>query len=247
MSPSPAVRLAFALLLGLASLVLAGCSSGGEGTDGGSAPGAAARSGSGTAAPTAGLAADPTDAPQAQPGDPSMTPDPNAKTEVATLAAGCFWCVEAVLEQVKGIVAVESGYMGGRIANPTYKQVCTGSTGHAEVVQVSFDPAVISYADVLDWFWRLHDPTTLNRQGNDVGTQYRSAIFVHSPAQRAVAEKSLGQAQPHFPKPIVTEITDAGPFYPAEGYHQDYYRLNKAQGYCRLVIAPKLDKLGLEK
>ena len=169
-----------------------------------------------------------------------------AEVEVATFGAGCFWCVEAVLEQLDGVFDVSSGYMGGTVPNPTYKQVCAGTTGHAEVVQVTFDPAVIPYATLLDWFWKLHDPTTLNRQGADVGTQYRSAIFVHSEAQRAAAERSKAAAQPAFDDPIVTEITTASEYYPAEDYHQDYYRLNTSQGYCRAVIAPKLNKLGLD-
>ena len=137
--------------------------------------------------------------------------------------------------------------MGGDVENPTYGQVCDGTTGHAEVVQVGFDPALIGYEDLLDWFWRLHDPTTPNRQGADVGTQYRSAIFYHSDAQRVVAEGSKAAAAGAFEDPIVTEITAAGSFYVAEGYHQDYYRLNKRQPYCSAVIRPKLEKLGLEK
>jgi len=166
--------------------------------------------------------------------------------EVATLGAGCFWCVEAVLEQLDGVESVRSGYMGGHVEDPTYKAICTGQTGHAEVVQVEFDPSVISYDAVLAWFWQLHDPTTLNRQGADVGTQYRSAIFVHSEEQREAAARSLDAAQPEHDAPIVTEITDASTFYVAEDYHQDYYRGNKRQGYCRMVITPKLKKLGLE-
>jgi peptide-methionine (S)-S-oxide reductase len=169
--------------------------------------------------------------------------------EVATLGAGCFWCIEAVLEQVGGILEVTSGYMGGSVPNPTYKEVSTGVTGHAEVVRITFDPERISYAQLLERFWALHDPTTLNRQGNDVGTQYRSAIFYHSEEQRLVAERSKREkdAARAFGRPIVTEIVEAGPFYKAEDYHQDYYRLNKAQPYCQYVIAPKLEKLGLEK
>jgi len=169
-----------------------------------------------------------------------------AGTEVATFGAGCFWCVEAVLEQMDGVTAVSSGYMGGETLNPTYRDVCSGTTGHAEVVQVTFDPAVISYAQLLDWFWQLHDPTTLNRQGADAGTQYRSAIYFHSEAQRAAAEASKKSAQSGFDDPIVTEITKASTYYVAEDSHQDYYRLNKEQGYCRAVIAPKLKKLDLE-
>jgi peptide-methionine (S)-S-oxide reductase len=172
-----------------------------------------------------------------------------AVTEIATLGAGCFWCIEAVLEQIDGVVDVTSGYMGGTVTNPTYEQVCGGNTGHAEVVQVTFDPARIRYEDLLEHFWKLHDPTTLNQQGNDVGTQYRSAIFYHSEAQRLAAEKSkqAKTASGAFGDPIVTEIVAAGPFYKAEGYHQDYYRLNKRQSYCRFVIAPKLEKLGLKQ
>ena len=170
------------------------------------------------------------------------------RTEVATLGAGCFWCVEAVLEQVDGVRSVASGYMGGTLQHPSYQEVCNGTTGHAEVVQVTFEPDVLSFADLLEWFWRLHDPTTLNRQGNDVGTQYRSAIFYHSDEQRGTAEASRKAADEsgQFADPIVTEITEATEFWPAENYHQEYYRLNKTQPYCRMVIAPKLGKLGLE-
>lgn len=178
----------------------------------------------------------------------TMTSSDPSTHEIATLGAGCFWCVEAVLQQVDGVVALRSGYMGGHTENPTYKDICTGTTGHAEVVEVTFDPAVLSYEELLRWFWQLHDPTTLNRQGNDVGTQYRSAIFVHSDEQRAVAEASLKQydASDMYADPFVTEITDAETFYVAEDYHQDYYRQNKGQAYCHFVIAPKLDKLGLD-
>jgi peptide-methionine (S)-S-oxide reductase len=187
--------------------------------------------------------------PDAHTPDPTPAPEvaPEVESEVATLGAGCFWCIEAVLEQLDGVADVTSGYMGGQVANPTYEAVSSGASGHAEVVQVTFDPRVLPYAELLDWFWRLHDPTTLNRQGNDVGTQYRSAIFVHSAAQRATAEASMRAAQSAFPRPIVTEITDASTYYVAEGYHQDYYRGNKSQGYCRLVIRPKLHKLGLDE
>lgn len=173
----------------------------------------------------------------------------SASRDVATFGAGCFWCVEAVLQQLDGVLEVRSGYMGGKVPSPSYEQVCGGETGHAEVVQVTFDPERIAYKELLDFFWKLHDPTTLNRQGQDVGTQYRSAIFYHSEAQREAAQKSkkaLEEART-FRDPIVTEVTAAGPFYPAEGYHQDYYRLNKSQPYCRAIIAPKLDKLGLKK
>jgi len=180
--------------------------------------------------------------------EPEADPRPAAapRTELATFGAGCFWCVEAVLEQLDGVLDVTSGYMGGHVPNPSYKSVCTGETGHAEVVQVTFDPARISYDELLDWFWRLHDPTTLNRQGADVGTQYRSVIFVHSAEQRRLAEASKLAAASSFDDPIVTEITDAGTFWSGEGYHQDYYRQNRTQGYCRMVIAPKLKKLELE-
>ena len=170
----------------------------------------------------------------------------NENQEIATFGAGCFWCVEAVLEQLDGVQDVSSGYTGGHVDNPTYKQVCGGDTGHAEVVQVTFDPSIVSYEVLLAWFWKLHDPTTLNRQGADVGTQYRSAIFYHSDEQREKAEASKAAAAEDFIEPIVTEITAASTYYSAEEYHQDYYRANKQQGYCRAVIAPKLDKLGLE-
>ncbi|HET6201204.1 MAG TPA: peptide-methionine (S)-S-oxide reductase MsrA [Planctomycetota bacterium] len=178
---------------------------------------------------------------------PTTRPSPG--TEIATFGAGCFWCVEAVLQQIDGVLKVRSGYSGGTVANPTYKQVCTGATGHAEAVEVTFDPKRISYGKLLDWFWKLHDPTTMNQQGNDVGTQYRSAIFYHSEEQRRAAEASRDALEKAgaYSDPIVTEIVPAGPFYVAENYHQDYYRENKAQPYCRAVIAPKLGKLGLEK
>ena|SRR5436190_2917354 len=174
-------------------------------------------------------------------------PAPVTPGELATFGAGCFWCIEAVLLQVPGVLAVRPGYTGGTLAHPSYEAVCSGRTGHAEVVEVRFDPARVRYEDLLAWFWRLHDPTTLNRQGNDVGTQYRSAIFTHSAAQQAAAEASKKSAQADFEDPIVTEITAAGPFHAAEDYHGDYYRRNKGEGYCRYVIAPKLAKLGLER
>ena len=168
-------------------------------------------------------------------------------TETATFGAGCYWCVEAVLEQLDGVLDVTSGFMGGEAENPSYADVCTGSTGHAEVVQVTFDPSVLAYDALLSWFWRLHDPTTLNRQGADAGTQYRSAIFYHSEEQRRTAEASRQAAAADFADPIVTEIAAADTYYEAQTDHQDYYRKNKEQGYCRVVIAPKLDKLGLEE
>lgn len=173
----------------------------------------------------------------------------NPDLEVATFGAGCFWCVEAVLEQFDGVEDVVSGYMGGTVDNPTYRQICTGRTGHAEVVQVTFDPKKISFEKLLEVFWKLHDPTTLNRQGNDVGTQYRSAVFYHSEAQRdaAIESKRKTDESSAFSDPVVTEITEASRFYEAEVDHQDYYRLNKRQPYCQYVIVPKLDKLGLER
>lgn len=172
-----------------------------------------------------------------------------ARTEIATFGAGCFWCIEAVLEQLDGVIDVESGYTGGTVENPTYRDVCAGTTGHAEVVRVKFDPAKISYEKLLAWFFKLHDPTTLNRQGADVGTQYRSAIFYHTEEQRAAAlqTKKLLDETKEYASPVVTEIEKAGPFYEAGAEHQDYYRLNKFDRYCRAVIIPKLDKLGLKK
>lgn len=166
-------------------------------------------------------------------------------TELATLAGGCFWCLEAVFQQLRGVTKVVSGYTGGTVPNPTYKAVCTGETGHAEVTQVSFDPTVISFRDLLDIFFTIHDPTTLNRQGADEGTQYRSAIFYHSPAQKAEAERAIADlaAAKVWDDPIVTEIVPLETFYPAEDYHQDYYARNASQPYCRAVIAPKVAKL----
>lgn len=176
-----------------------------------------------------------------------MTDTPQNTRELATFGAGCYWCVEAVYEQLEGVEDVTSGFMGGHVKDPAYREVVTGRTGHAEVVQVTFDPSVISYETLVDWFWRLHDPTTLNRQGADVGTQYRSAIFYHSEAQRETAEASMKAAGANFSAPIVTEISEASEYYEAKGDHQDFYRNNKTYGYCRAVIVPKLDKLGLEK
>ena len=165
--------------------------------------------------------------------------------EVATLAGGCFWCLEAAFQQLKGVEKVESGYAGGHVANPSYEQVCTGTTGHAEVLQITFDPAIISFDDLLHVFFTIHDPTTLNRQGADVGTQYRSAIFYNSPEQKAVAERVIAelQAEGVWDDPIVTEVKPLEIFYPAEEYHRDYYRRNPNQGYCRAVIAPKVAKV----
>jgi peptide-methionine (S)-S-oxide reductase len=163
---------------------------------------------------------------------------------VATLAGGCFWCLETVFNRVRGVESAVSGYMGGHTTNPTYKDVCNGDTGHAEVVQVRFDPDVVSYRDLLDVFFTLHDPTQLNRQGNDVGTQYRSAIFWHTPEQRAEAELVIDEltASGQFDGPIVTDVTEAMDFYPAEDYHQRYYEQNPYQPYCQFVVAPKVVK-----
>jgi len=166
------------------------------------------------------------------------------RIEQATLGGGCFWCLEAVFEQVKGVNKVESGYTGGVIVNPSYRQVCNGDTGHAEVVQLTFDPNVISYKEILQVFFTIHDPTTLNRQGADVGTQYRSAIFYHTPEQRQIAEdttKELAAAR-LWESPIVTEISPLDVFYPAEDYHQDYFQQNPYQPYCQYVIVPKIAK-----
>jgi peptide-methionine (S)-S-oxide reductase len=181
---------------------------------------------------------------------PALAPGPptGQKTmETATLGAGCFWCVEAVFERLDGVVSVMPGYAGGHVKNPTYEQVCTGTTGHAEVAQITFDPKKISYERLLQMFWQAHDPTTLDRQGADVGTQYRSVIFVNSQAQRAAAERSKAEAQKMFDSPIVTDIQDLGTFYPAENYHQAYFRNHPDAPYCRFVIQPKLKKLHLEK
>jgi peptide-methionine (S)-S-oxide reductase len=166
------------------------------------------------------------------------------KTETATFGAGCFWCVEAIFEEVNGVIRVESGYSGGHVANPTYEEVCTGTTGHAEVVQVTYNPEIISYIELLEVFWKTHDPTTLNRQGPDVGTQYRSVIFYHDEAQRKLSmemKQKLNQAE-IWENPIVTEISPYDAFYRAEDYHQDYYSQNTSQPYCAFVITPKLKK-----
>lgn len=164
--------------------------------------------------------------------------------EIATLGGGCFWCTEAVYQEVKGVLAVESGYTGGHVDQPTYRQVCEGDTGHVEVVRVTFDPDVIRYHDILGIFFATHDPTTLNRQGNDTGPQYRSAIFVHSPEQRATAEAMIASLMRDrvFDLPIVTAVEDAPVFWRAEASHQNYYRTHPDQGYCAMVIAPKLAK-----
>ncbi len=168
--------------------------------------------------------------------------------EVITLGAGCFWCTEAIFQQVPGVVSVTSGYSGGTAKNPTYNLVCTGLTGHAEVSRIVYDPKKTSLEKILAVFWEAHDPTSLNRQGADSGTQYRSAIFYYTDEQRQIAEKSKAAAAKDFRKPLVTEITKAGEFYPAEDYHQNYYQLNKnINPYCSMVISPKLRKLGLKE
>ena len=167
----------------------------------------------------------------------------------ATFAAGCFWCTEAVFGQLTGVVSVTSGYTGGQTRNPTYKQVCTGTTGHAEAIKIVYDPTLVSYETLLSTFWESHDPTQLNRQGADRGTQYRSAIFYHTEEQRLAAEASKRAlaASGRYHDPIVTEIVSAGEFYPAEDYHREYYQTHRDAPYCRLVIAPKLEHLGLKK
>ena len=166
-------------------------------------------------------------------------------SEIATFAGGCFWCLDAVFRQLRGVELVESGYAGGAVDNPSYRQVCSGTTGHAEVVQITFDPAVIAYRDLLGVFFTIHDPTTLNRQGADVGTQYRSVVFYHSQEQRAAAEDVIAELTREgiWDSPIVTEIVEAPKFYSAESYHQDYYAQNSEQGYCQVVIAPKVAKV----
>ncbi|NIO42055.1 MAG: peptide-methionine (S)-S-oxide reductase MsrA [Burkholderiales bacterium] len=168
----------------------------------------------------------------------------NKKYQEAFLAGGCFWCLEAVFDRLQGVVSVESGYMGGSIANPTYEQVCQGDTGHAEVVRVEFDPVVISYRDLLNVFFSIHDPTTLNRQGSDVGTQYRSAIFYLTPEQKSSAEAVIDDLtkQRVFANPLVTEVVSASNFYIAEDYHQRYFESNPQQPYCQFVVSPKVEK-----
>jgi peptide-methionine (S)-S-oxide reductase len=168
----------------------------------------------------------------------------NENYEIATLAGGCFWCLEAVYDQLRGVEDVVSGYSGGRRPNPTYEQVCSGATGHAEVVQVTFDPQVVSFRDILGVFFAIHDPTTLNRQGADVGTQYRSAIFTHSTEQKAAADEVITElnAAGLWPRPIVTQVAPFEAFYPAEDYHQEYFARNPTQGYCQAVVAPKVAK-----
>jgi peptide-methionine (S)-S-oxide reductase len=176
---------------------------------------------------------------------PAQSRELSADCEFATLGGGCFWCLEAVFEQVEGVERVESGYTGGKVKNPTYRQICTGTTDHAEVVQVAFDPKVISYREILEIFFVIHDPTSLNRQGADVGTQYRSAIFYHSPQQKQSAEKLIEEfnSQKIWDRPIVTQVATLETFYRAEDYHQGYFRANPSQPYCQAVVAPKVSKL----
>ena len=164
--------------------------------------------------------------------------------EVATLGGGCFWCIEAVYDSLQGVISVESGYSGGQLPNPTYEDICGGDTGHAEVIRVSFDPAVVTYRDILDIFFEIHDPTTLNAQGNDVGTQYRSVLYSHTPEQKAAAEAVIRAltAAKTFSRPIVTEIAPAPQFYVAEPYHQEYFERNPRQPYCQYVVSPKVAK-----
>ncbi len=165
-----------------------------------------------------------------------------ATSELATLGGGCFWCLEAVFDQVRGVESVESGYMGGHVDQPTYQQICGGNTGHAEVVQIHFDPEVITFRELLEIFFAIHDPTTLNRQGNDVGTQYRSVIFYNTAEQVATARAVIQELTPTFPSPIVTSITASTRFFQAEPYHQEYFANNGGAPYCQLVVAPKLEK-----
>lgn len=174
----------------------------------------------------------------------ALTDENGKKLEVATLAAGCFWCTEAVFVRLKGVSKVVSGYTGGQLPNPTYKQVCTGATGHAEGIQIHYDPEVISYDQLLDVFFHTHDPTTLNRQGADTGTQYRSAVFFHNEAQKAAAKKMIEELNKSgaFDAPIVTTLEPMKKWYPAEDYHQEYFELNAQQPYCRIVVGPKVAK-----
>jgi peptide-methionine (S)-S-oxide reductase len=174
----------------------------------------------------------------------SALPKSSQSTELATLGGGCFWCLEAVFEQLEGVDKVESGYSGGSVVSPTYEQVCSGRTGHAEVVQITFDPQAIAFTDILDVFFSIHDPTTLNRQGGDVGPQYRSAVFYHSDAQKTAAESMIAEIDGSgvWPNPVVTEVTPFDRLFVAEDYHQEYFRNNGYQPYCRMVVAPKVAK-----
>jgi peptide-methionine (S)-S-oxide reductase len=176
---------------------------------------------------------------------PIQKNNPNMVLEIATFAGGCFWCTEAVFQVLEGVESVVSGYLGGQTVRPTYKEICTGTTGHAEAVQITFDTNKVSFADLLSIFFATHDPTTLNRQGNDVGTQYRSEVFYHNDSQKVIAEDCINllALSKKFSQPIVTKISASTVFYPAEAYHQNYYNQNKTQGYCSFVIAPKMEKL----
>lgn len=165
-----------------------------------------------------------------------------AEPAIATVAGGCFWCTEAVFVRVKGVSRVTSGYIDGHVQNPTYEQVCSGRTGHTEAVEIAFDPAVVSYDTILDIFFATHDPTQLNRQGNDIGTQYRSGVYFHSEEQQAAAEAAVARAQDLWDAPVVTEIKPATTFFEAEGYHQDFFERNPTQGYCMAIVAPKVAK-----
>lgn len=182
-----------------------------------------------------------------QPGD-ETTMDTNNKLDTATLGAGCFWCVEAIFQNLEGVHSVFAGYTGGRTKNPTYKEVCNGNTGHVEVAQITYDPAKVSFEEILKVFWKTHDPTTLNRQGADVGEQYRSVIYYHNEAQKAAAEKSRAEmdASGYYDNPIVTAIEPLDIFYKAEDYHQDYFKYNPNQPYCQMVIQPKVEKFKKE-
>jgi peptide-methionine (S)-S-oxide reductase len=178
-----------------------------------------------------------------QPVTPAVTSQPDSgQTAIATLGGGCFWCVEAVYQELNGVQKVESGYAGGHVSNPTYREICTGTTGHAEVAQITYNPAMVSFEEILEVFFTVHDPTTLNRQGNDVGTQYRSVIFYHNPEQKAIAEAAKSAASELWEDPIVTQIAPLDKFYKAEEYHQNYFRDNPSQSYCVYVVGPKVKK-----
>lgn len=168
----------------------------------------------------------------------------NTNIEVATFGGGCYWCIEAIFQRLEGVEKVESGFSGGNVKNPTYREVCTGATGHAEVIQITFDTTIITFEEILKVFFTMHDPTTLNRQGNDIGTQYRSAVFYHNEAQKKAAEEIIAELNKAnaYPSPIVTEVTKFDTFYKAEDYHQNYYNDNSSEGYCRYVIQPKIEK-----
>ncbi len=178
-----------------------------------------------------------------QPVTPAVTTQPDSgQTAIATLGGGCFWCVEAVYQELNGVQKVESGYAGGHVSNPTYREICTGTTGHAEVAQITYNPAMVSFEEILEVFFTVHDPTTLNRQGNDVGTQYRSVIYYHNSEQKAIAEAAKSAASELWEDPIVTEIAPLDKFYKAEEYHQNYFRDNPSQSYCVYVVGPKVKK-----